>query len=80
MQKVGFFLGKIYFANYLSAPCLFKQHVMRAVNCRVISAKYILFVPELATPHKKTLHLAIHLQRVKKTRMPRGVKPYKCVL
>jgi len=53
---------------------------MRAVYCHAISAKYILFVSELATPHKKTLHLAIHLQRVKKTRMPRGVKRYKCVL
>jgi hypothetical protein len=50
---------------------------MRAMFCHVISAKYILFVSELATPHK-TLRLAIYLQRVKKSRMPRGVKVKMC--
>jgi hypothetical protein len=39
---------------------------MCAMYCHVISAKYILFVSELATPHRKTLRLAIYLQRVKK--------------
>jgi hypothetical protein len=47
---------------------------MHAMYRHVISAKYILFVSELATPDKKTLCLAIYLQRVKKSRMPRGLK------
>ena len=50
IPKVVFFCD-IYFVKYLSAPWLFKQHVMRAMHCHVTSAKYISFVTELATPH-----------------------------
>lgn len=46
---------------------------MRVMYCHVISAKYILFASVLATPHKKTLRLAIHLQCIVKSCMLRGV-------